>query len=159
VVSDDTRLLRAMAAKHRIRLHPEFCGIYSSPRTSLRDFAANAHYRGETFVDSYWESPSAVGRATRLLPMVVPLALVAAVVTARHARSAPAAVGAAAAVTPSLATAVMASVGGKPLRQGLTAAAIAPAFSAFFGSGLVKGYVSRSPLRQLAGQRRTAGGE
>lgn len=144
VVSDDTRLLRALAAKHRIWLHPEFEGVYFSPRTSLPQFMSNARYRGETFVDSYWESPSVVGRATRALPAAAAVALLVGGLAPRRSRAASAGLVAAAAIVPSIGVAAMAVAGGKPPTQAVVSASLAPAFALAFGTGLVRGYVARS---------------
>lgn len=50
--SDDTKLLRHIAAGQPIRLDPGFSATYR-PRTTLRKFLAHARGRGTMFVDSY----------------------------------------------------------------------------------------------------------
>jgi glycosyltransferase involved in cell wall biosynthesis len=57
LVSDDTQLIRWIAARHRIHLSPEF-GCDYQPRTSLRAFVNNALYRGSTFLDGHGRSES-----------------------------------------------------------------------------------------------------
>jgi glycosyltransferase involved in cell wall biosynthesis len=158
VVSDDTRLLRALAAKHRIWLHPEFEGVYFSPRTSLSQFMSNARYRGETFVDSYWESPSVVGRATRSLPAAAAMALLVGGLASRRSRAASAALVAAAAIVPSVGVAAMAVAGGKPPTQAVVSASVAPAFALAFGAGLVRGHIAKSRRGRRSAPRRSAEG-
>lgn len=143
IVSDDTRLLRALAAKHRIWLHPGFAGTYFSPRTSLSQFVSNARYRGQTFVDSYWESPSLVGRATRLLPVAATVGMSVIGLTAWRSQRAASALVAIACAMPSAGVALMAIVGGKAPRQAALSAAVAPAFTVSFGAGLVRGLAAK----------------
>jgi glycosyltransferase involved in cell wall biosynthesis len=57
LVSDDTQLIRWIAARHRIHLSPEF-GCDYQPRTSLRAFVNNALYRGSTFLDGHGRTES-----------------------------------------------------------------------------------------------------
>ncbi|TML60564.1 MAG: glycosyltransferase [Actinobacteria bacterium] len=57
LVSDDTQLIRWIAARHRIHLSPEF-GCDYQPRTSLRSFVDNALYRGSTFLDGHGRTES-----------------------------------------------------------------------------------------------------
>jgi glycosyltransferase involved in cell wall biosynthesis len=57
LVSDDTQLIRWIAARHRIHLSPEF-GCDYQPRTSLRAFVDNALYRGSTFLDGHGRTDS-----------------------------------------------------------------------------------------------------
>ena len=63
-ISDDTRLLREFASESDIWISPEFTCSYK-PRTSLLAFLKNLTYRGTTFVDSYWDSGSFVGKVLR----------------------------------------------------------------------------------------------
>jgi hypothetical protein len=51
-VSDDTKLLRFVAAETAIHLDPGFSATYR-PRTSFRDFLHHSWDRGTLFVDSY----------------------------------------------------------------------------------------------------------
>jgi glycosyltransferase involved in cell wall biosynthesis len=57
LVSDDTQLIRWIAARRRINLSPEF-GCDYQPRTSLRAFVKNALYRGSTFLDGHGRAES-----------------------------------------------------------------------------------------------------
>jgi glycosyltransferase involved in cell wall biosynthesis len=57
LVSDDTQLIRWIAARQRIHLSPEF-GCDYQPRTSLRAFVNNALYRGSTFLDGHGRTES-----------------------------------------------------------------------------------------------------
>jgi glycosyltransferase involved in cell wall biosynthesis len=66
VVSDDTRLLRGFAEKSDIWFSKAFAADYK-PRTSFKLFLRNAYYRGNTFVDSYWDSPTIFGKLVRYL--------------------------------------------------------------------------------------------
>lgn len=52
LTSDDTKLLRFMAAETPIRLDPDFSAIYR-PRTTIKQFLAHSWSRGTLFVDSY----------------------------------------------------------------------------------------------------------
>lgn len=51
-VSDDTRLLRAVATTEKIWISPNFCCRYLG-RTSIQDFVGWVYNRGILFVDSY----------------------------------------------------------------------------------------------------------
>src|SRR5205085_882092 len=51
-----TGVLRWIAERHRIYLAPEFSATYHG-RESFKKFAAQAYFRGTTFVDSYLGSP------------------------------------------------------------------------------------------------------
>jgi hypothetical protein len=50
--SDDTRLLRGVAARERIWIAPTFAFQYHG-KSGLRKFARQAYFRGTTFVDGY----------------------------------------------------------------------------------------------------------
>lgn len=64
LVSDDTQLIRWMAARHRIQLAPGF-GCDYQPRQSMRAFFRNAVYRGSTFLDGHGR------RESRFFPVAV----------------------------------------------------------------------------------------
>jgi hypothetical protein len=95
LVSDDTQVIRWIAARHRIHLSPEF-GCDYHPRTSLRGFVGHAVHRGSVFFDGHGRResrfyPVAVGffptsAALTLLvlrrPVVVPLAALASIACA-----------------------------------------------------------------------------
>jgi glycosyltransferase involved in cell wall biosynthesis len=74
-VSDDTRLLRGFAEISNIWFSKDFAADYK-PRTSFKLFLKNAQYRGNTFVDSYWESSTIFGKLVRYLtPFTLAIAL------------------------------------------------------------------------------------
>ena len=50
--SDDTHLIRLIAAKYRINLSPSFSCTYHS-RSKLKQFIMHSHSRGRTFVDGF----------------------------------------------------------------------------------------------------------
>jgi glycosyltransferase involved in cell wall biosynthesis len=81
-VSDDTGLIRLLAARQRINVSPHFACIYAA-HDGYRAFMHNVFGRGKTFVDSY-------GRpGTRFFPLVVayfPISLLAAAVALRRPR-------------------------------------------------------------------------
>lgn len=80
--SDDTGLIRILAARQRINVSPHFACIYVS-HESYRAFMHNVFHRGKTFVDSY-------GRpGTRFFPLVLayfPLSLLAVATALRRPR-------------------------------------------------------------------------
>ncbi len=80
--SDDTGLIRLLAARQRINVSPHFSCTYVA-HEGYRAFMHNVFHRGKTFVDSY-------GRpGTRFFPLVVayfPLSLLAAVIAVRRPR-------------------------------------------------------------------------
>jgi hypothetical protein len=55
LASDDTRMLREIARKHRIWLSPDLSGTYHG-RDELRKFLNQAYFRGTTFVDGYLDT-------------------------------------------------------------------------------------------------------
>jgi glycosyltransferase involved in cell wall biosynthesis len=80
--SDDTGLIRLLAARQRINVSPNFACVYAA-HEGYRAFVHNVFHRGKTFVDSY-------GRpGTRFFPLVVayfPLSLAAAAIGLRRPR-------------------------------------------------------------------------
>jgi glycosyltransferase involved in cell wall biosynthesis len=81
-VSDDTALIRLLAAHQRINISPGFACIYRS-RDAFRPFMHHAFHRGKMFVDTY-------GRpGARFFPLVValyPLSAGAAAIAVRRPR-------------------------------------------------------------------------
>ena len=63
-ISDDTKLLREFARTSDIWISGQVSALYNS-RDSINSFVQNCFYRGQTFVDSYWESPTRFGRLVR----------------------------------------------------------------------------------------------
>ncbi|HWZ90548.1 MAG TPA: hypothetical protein VNW92_16910, partial [Polyangiaceae bacterium] len=80
--SDDTGLIRLLAARQPINVSPHFACIYAS-HDSYRAFMHNVFHRGKTFVDSY-------GRpGARFFPLVIlyfPLSLLGAAIALRRPR-------------------------------------------------------------------------
>jgi glycosyltransferase involved in cell wall biosynthesis len=66
-ISDDTALIRNFVSKSDIWIDKSFSADYA-PRTKFSAFLKNARYRGQTFVDSYWESKTIFGRLVKFLP-------------------------------------------------------------------------------------------
>ena len=139
VVSDDTRLVRSMAARHRIWLDPQFSGSYRSHRVTLRSFLSNGFYRGTTFIDSYADSKAGIGCAVRVAPWVAVGAAVAVVVFPKVAPV----VALAAVAGPVVATAAIAVACRVPARQVWWAAVTADLFAASFVAGAARGYKYR----------------
>jgi glycosyltransferase involved in cell wall biosynthesis len=80
LVSDDTQVIRWIAARHAIHLSPQF-GCDYQPRTTLRAFLKNAVYRGSTFFDGHGR------RESRFYPVAVgffPVSVVLAVAALRR---------------------------------------------------------------------------
>ena len=63
-ISDDTRILRRFTEKSEIWISDEFSADYI-PRTNLQSYVKNGFYRGNTFVDSYWESATIFGKLVK----------------------------------------------------------------------------------------------
>jgi hypothetical protein len=132
--SDDTRLLRFIAAKTQIYISPDFMCVYVS-RDSLSKFLGHAYFRGSTFVDGYLRSSGPVGRLFRAGLAVGPvLVLVGAICAHRAPRAAAVAVAGTAAATSGVAT----RLGAKP-REIMAFLTLLPAFAAAFGAGVVRG--------------------
>lgn len=80
--SDDTGLIRLLAARQRINVSPHFACIYT-PHESYSAFMHNIHHRGKTFLDSYGR------RGTRFFPIVLafyPISLLTAILALRRPR-------------------------------------------------------------------------
>ncbi len=82
-VSDDTHLLRSIAAIEPINLAPGFASTYHS-RTSLWPFLRHSAHRGTTFVDSFGRPGS---RFFGIVLAAPPLSLLGAVVALRAPRA------------------------------------------------------------------------
>jgi glycosyltransferase involved in cell wall biosynthesis len=143
LVSDDTQLIRWIAARHLIHLSPEF-GCDYQPRTSLRTFVANAFYRGSTFLDGHGR------RESRFFPLVVgffPLSAGIALLILRRPLSAPILVAA----TAGLAAAVAARAR-RPAFETLSFAALGPVYAVAHGAGMWRGLgaLAREQLRRAS---------
>lgn len=79
-VSDDTKLLRAIAAERPILLEPEFRATYR-PRTTVRKFLAHGFLRGTLFVDSYYGTSAVRSLVLWAIAVSVPIAVVSVVLS------------------------------------------------------------------------------
>ncbi len=80
LASDDTKLIRFIAATRSIRLDPGFAAVYR-PRTDVRAFARHSFGRGTFLVDSF-AGTSAVWNAALVLLAAAPVVDLALVATA-----------------------------------------------------------------------------
>jgi hypothetical protein len=143
LVSDDTQLIRWIAARHRIHLSPEF-GCDYEPRSSLRAFVGNALYRGSTFLDGHGR------RESRFFPLVVgffPVSAGLALLIFRRPAAAPVLV----AVTAGIAATVAARAR-RPAFETLSFAALAPLYAVAHGAGMWRalGVLAREQLRRAS---------
>lgn len=138
--SDDTKLLRHIAAIQPIRLDPGFSATYR-PRTTLRKFLAHAGGRGTMFVDSYAGTSRLRNVVLIGLALAPPLVLgagLAAVVTGR-----PRALGWLSSLTALAisAPAVIAGIRRAPIRAIQSYLVYVVPFGLVFWRGLVRGVV------------------
>lgn len=147
LVSDDTKVLRWIAASTGIRLDPAFSGVYR-PRTTVAGFLRHSLDRGTLFVDSYAGTGllrSAVLIALAAAPIVVLAALVALLGVGAWALAVAVVVLGFAAMAVPL---VVAAVNRCPGRSLLAYAACLPLFVIPFWLGLVRGvFVHRGAFR------------
>jgi glycosyltransferase involved in cell wall biosynthesis len=133
LVSDDTQVIRWIAARERVHLSPSFaCGY--QPRTTFAAFVGNALYRGATFVDGHGRPES------RFFPVAVaffPLSAAFAFAALRRPRIVPAA--AAGISTAAWATAHRAR---RSRFEQTSFAALAPVYAAAHGVGMWRALVS-----------------
>ena len=140
--SDDTGVLRWIAERHRIFLAPEFSATYHG-RESFKKFAAQAYFRGTTFVDSYLGSP---GPARNGLFAAFGVGVLGLGLALRRPKTAVV-----------LAAAGSAAAGAAVTRFGATTAEakavakLAPVFGAGFGAGAVRGLVMALRARRRRG--------
>jgi len=144
IVSDDTQLIRWIAARHRIQLSPEF-GCDYEPRASVRAFVGNALYRGSTFLDGHGR------RESRFFPLVVgffPVSAGLALLILRRPAAAPVLV----AITAGLA-ATVAVRARRPAFETLSFAMLAPLYAAAHGAGMWRalGVLARERLKRASG--------
>lgn len=145
LASDDTRLLRRVAAERRIWLSPAFSFDYHG-KSGVGGLRRQAFFRGTTFVDSY------LGQST-----VLSIALVGATVSgfalATTAILKPAIGLPALALAWAAVPAAVAASGGTRREVG-AAIAMTPPFVALFGAGVLRGYAlaARAALRSRAGR-------
>jgi glycosyltransferase involved in cell wall biosynthesis len=127
LVSDDTQLIRWIAARARIHLSPDF-GCDYQPRSNLRAFIGNALYRGSTFLDGHGR------RESRFFPLVIgffPLSAGLVVLVLRRPLTTPVL----AAVTAGVAGAAAARAR-RPAFETLSFAALAPVYAVAHGAGM-----------------------
>ncbi len=141
LVSDDTMLLRYIAARFPIRIDPGFAVEYR-PRQSLRRFLAHSYVRGTLFVSSYAGTSRLRDVVLVLLALSVPAAVVALVAAGLAGALVPMLVAvlgiaSAAALVPS----TIALARGCPPRAALAFVVTLVPFGAVFWAGLVRGLV------------------
>jgi hypothetical protein len=132
LASDDTRLLRYVAARRRIWLTPDFRFRYHG-KQGARGFLKQSYFRGTTFVDGYLGQPGPVRRA---LLAAIGLGAVLAAASLRRPVVAVLGLGAVTAAAP---TGV--SLVGGSRDEVRAAAALTPVFVVTFGAGVVRGLV------------------
>jgi glycosyltransferase involved in cell wall biosynthesis len=136
--SDDTRMIRWIAARERINISPDFACVYR-PRTSVRAFFRHAVVRGIVFPDSFRDPSSRF-----FWPMVAfyPVSAALAVAALRRPLLAP---GALACV--GLVAAGVAAAKGRRAEEVASVAALAPVYALGHGLGMWEG------LRMVAASR------
>jgi glycosyltransferase involved in cell wall biosynthesis len=130
LASDDTRLLRSVAARTRIWLTPDFRFRYHG-KQGARGFVKQAYFRGTTFVDGYLGQKGPVRRA-----LLAAIAGGGALTVVGLRRPVVAALGLGAVST--AAPAVVSRAGGSP-DEVRAAALLTPVFVGAFGAGVVRG--------------------
>lgn len=140
LMSDDTRILRAIAQRTPIRLDPGFAGWYR-PRTTYRAFISHTYQRGTLFVDSYAGTGTARSVAL-LIAAAAPGVVVAVIVGLIVSRRAGVAIGVglAGVALAALPSAVALRLGVAP-RAALAYLLHLPSFVVPFWGGLVRGIV------------------
>jgi hypothetical protein len=130
LASDDTRLLRTVAAAQDIHLSPDIVCTHHA-KSGRGSWSRQCYYRGTTFVDGYLAD---AGRARGLLAGAVAATAVGGVVTATRPRT----TGAAGALACLAAGAVARSCGASG-REALAVGLLSPAFGVSFGAGVLRG--------------------
>lgn len=130
LASDDTRLLRAVAAAQDIHLSPDVLCTHHA-KSGRGSWSRQCYYRGTTFVDGY------LADARRARGLLVG-ALGAAVVGGAVALAAPRTTGTAGALACVGAATVARSCGATP-RESLAVGLLSPAFGVCFGAGALRG--------------------
>lgn len=130
LASDDTRLLRSIAAAEDIHLSPEvLCTHYA--KSGRGSWSRQCYYRGTTFVDGYLADAS---RAPGLLAGIVAVAALGGIAVA----TLPRATVTAGALACLAAGAGARSCGATP-REAVAVGVLSPAFGVLFGAGVVRG--------------------
>jgi glycosyltransferase involved in cell wall biosynthesis len=128
--NDDTQMLRALAARDRIHISPQFASLYRN-REALRPFLSHAVHRGTVFFDGFGR------RGTRFFPVVIaslPTSVVAVAVGLRHPW-----LGLRAALGLSGAGALLALRRRRPLTEALSFGLLVAPFSVAFSAGIWHG--------------------
>lgn len=144
LASDDTRLLRDVASRHRIWLSPEFRFRYHG-KSGARGFVRQSYFRGTTFVDGYLGQPGAVRRA---LLAALGGAVVLGAVTVRKP-----AIGVAGVATAVVAVPTVVGLSGGSRHEVRAAAILTPVFLPLFGAGVLRGLVLAALARRSAEAR------
>jgi hypothetical protein len=138
MASDDTRLLRNVAAQRPINIAPEILCRHHA-KSGGAAWVRQCRYRGTTFVDGYLGD---AGRAAPLLAGAAAAAVVGTVWTVRR----PSQVGATAAAL-SVGTAGLTSWAGGSAREATAVGVLTVPFGAVFGSGVVRGLLMAAKRR------------
>lgn len=136
--SDDTPMIRAIAAERRIGISPAFACTYL-PRTALRPFVRHAYHRGIMFLDGHGR------RGSRFLPVVAafyPASALVAAVSLRRPAASVLALGALAAS----AGAVSVAKGRSPAET-TAVAGLAPVYALAHGLGMWRGLLLAAEAR------------
>lgn len=145
--SDDTRLIRSLlSASPRIWISPEFGCSYGA-RSTFRQFASHSTFRGTTFVDGYWASPSLIGSALRTFAWLAPVLGVACAVGLVLAPAAMLTALAALLVVGVLVAFGLGLQSGSTLLVSTEFAVLLPVFAAAFGLGAARGLLLRPGRR------------
>lgn len=138
LASDDTRLLRAVAARHDIHLSPDITCRHQA-KSGARQWSRQCYYRGTTFVDGYVGS----SRRARKLLAGGALALAAGgslVAFMPRTTASTAAAGC-------LAAGALTRWSGGTRHEALAVAVLSPAFGALFGAGVFRGLLMATGSR------------
>jgi glycosyltransferase involved in cell wall biosynthesis len=130
LASDDTRLLRNVAAKERIWISPDFAFRYHG-KTGLRGFLRQSYFRGTTFVDGYLGQPGPIRRL--LIGAIVGAAGIGALLVAAPL------IAAGLVVAGYVAVPTVVGLAGGTWPEVRAAATLTPLFVAVFGAGVVRG--------------------
>jgi glycosyltransferase involved in cell wall biosynthesis len=146
--SDDTRLLRYVAARERIWISPDFAFRYHG-KTGLKKFARQSYFRGTTFVDGYLGQAGHVRRAL-IAAMLGAVALAALFVFAPL-------VALGCVVAGLIAVPAVVRLVGGSWYEVLAAAVLTPLFIPIFGWGVLRG-LALAASRSLRAARGTVRG-
>jgi glycosyltransferase involved in cell wall biosynthesis len=130
LASDDTRLLRSVAAAEDIHLSPDVLCTHHA-KQGRGSWSRQCYYRGTTFVDGYLADAS---RARVLLTGLVGLGVVGGLAAAALPRTA-----VAAGTLACVAAGAGARTCGATPRESVAVGVLSPAFGACFGAGVVRG--------------------